>query len=270
MSSTPSRRVVKVIAVIFSSTVAALAPAQPVPALPSVAESVVVTANATPTEAADVASSVTVIGRDQIEASHLTSVLEVLRQVPGLEIVQAGGPGRAASVMLRGAASSHTLVLIDGVRVNSPATGGYDLADLRTDQVERERAIIEAQRAAQPWPPPEPGMARPSAHGAGAPGDEGAVEPDVELVALHDRELRPADGIPVRAGRVGRRLDGGVVLVQRPEPDPADRNTGIRACRSPPVCRVRSQSPGHQFRERKRIPRSQIFKPARGLLCCTR
>jgi vitamin B12 transporter len=105
--------------------------------LPRVAETVVVSANATPTEAEALASSITVIDAAEIDARKATSVLELLRTVPGLEVDQAGGPGRAASVFIRGAASSHTLVLIDGVRVNSPATGAYDLADLRSDQIER-------------------------------------------------------------------------------------------------------------------------------------
>lgn len=115
------------------------------PPLSGFTESVVVSANATPTDLADLGASVTVIDSSEIESRKVTSVLELLRTVPGLEVIQGGGPGRTATVMIRGAASSHTLVLLDGLRLNSPATGAYDLSDLRSDQIER----IEVLRGPQ-------------------------------------------------------------------------------------------------------------------------
>lgn len=119
-------------------------PAVPVSPL-HVGEDIVVTANAAPTEATAVGSSVTVLTREEIAARGTASVVELLRAVPGLEVVQGGGPGSAASVFLRGANSSHTLVLVDGVRVNTATTGAVDFADLRADEVER----IEVLRGPQ-------------------------------------------------------------------------------------------------------------------------
>jgi vitamin B12 transporter len=110
-----------------------------------VRESVLVTANLAPTESEAVGSSVTVVTRAEIQARGTTSLPELLRTVPGVEIVQGGGPGSAASVFLRGSNSSHTLVLVDGIRINTPTTGAVDLADLRVDQVER----IEVLRGPQ-------------------------------------------------------------------------------------------------------------------------
>ena len=104
---------------------------------PLFSEQIVVVATGTEARIESVGSSVTVVTRAQIEARGATSVLEVLRTVPGVEVVQGGGPGRVATVLIRGASSSQTLVLLDGVRLNSANTGAYDLADLRADQVER-------------------------------------------------------------------------------------------------------------------------------------
>lgn len=112
---------------------------QPGPSL--FTEQVVVSANLTAADRADVGSSVTVIGPAEIAARNKTSVLELLRTVAGLATVAAGGPGRASSVFIRGANSSHTLVLIDGVRVNSAGTGEYDFADLQVDQIERIEVV---------------------------------------------------------------------------------------------------------------------------------
>lgn len=124
---------------VLATLAAGVVVAQPVPpANPlQVSEEIVVTANAAPTEATAVGSSVTVLTRDEIAARGTASVVELLRAVPGLEVVQGGGPGSNASVFLRGSSSSHTLVLVDGVRLNTPTSGAVDLADLRADQVER-------------------------------------------------------------------------------------------------------------------------------------
>jgi vitamin B12 transporter len=105
--------------------------------LPPVQENVVVSASLAPEKAPAVSASVTVITRAQIEKSGRVSVLELLRDVPGVDVVQAGGPGKQTSVFLRGTNSTQTLVLVDGVRVNSPFFSGYDFSALSTQNVER-------------------------------------------------------------------------------------------------------------------------------------
>ncbi|HWC65292.1 MAG TPA: TonB-dependent receptor, partial [Thermoanaerobaculia bacterium] len=102
-----------------------------------VSENVVVSASLAPEIEPAVSSSVTVITRKQIERSGKTDVLELLREVPGVDVVQAGDAGKVTSVFLRGTNSTQTLVLIDGVRVNSPYFAGYDFSALSTQDVER-------------------------------------------------------------------------------------------------------------------------------------
>jgi vitamin B12 transporter len=120
--------------------VAQTSPAPP----PTFQEEMVVTANLVESPAEEVGSSVTVIGHDEIERRGVTSVLDLLRTVPGLEVAQGGGAGSVGSVFLRGANSNHTLILIDGVRVTS-TSGGFDFSGLRADNVER----IEVLRGPQ-------------------------------------------------------------------------------------------------------------------------
>ena len=103
----------------------------------SVSESVVVTATAAPQEQADLGAATTVITREQIEKRGLRTVAEALRTVPGLDLVQSGDTGAITSVLLRGSNSNHTLLLIDGVRMNSPYFAGYDFSTLTTENVER-------------------------------------------------------------------------------------------------------------------------------------
>ena len=44
------------------------------------------------------------ISREEMEQQGATTVAEVLRNVPGLQVVQSGSPGRVTSVFLRGGA----------------------------------------------------------------------------------------------------------------------------------------------------------------------
>ncbi len=102
-----------------------------------VSETVVVTATAFPEEQLQVGAATTVITRKRIEQGGFRTVLEVLRSVPGIDVVRSGSDGSVTSVFLRGSNSTHTLVLVDGARVNSPFFSGYDFSALTTENVER-------------------------------------------------------------------------------------------------------------------------------------
>lgn len=94
---------------------------------------------------ASVGSTVTVISREEIEARHAVSALDLLDRVPGIETGVTGGPGGNSSIFLRGGNANHTLVLVDGVRMNENTTGAFNLADLSADAIER----IEVLRGPQ-------------------------------------------------------------------------------------------------------------------------
>jgi vitamin B12 transporter len=82
-------------------------------------------------------SSATVITAKELAERQITTVGDALQSVVGVDVVRNGGPGGVTNVFLRGANSSQTLVLIDGVPVNNPTVGGFDFADLTTDNIER-------------------------------------------------------------------------------------------------------------------------------------
>ncbi len=99
----------------------------------------VVTATRVETPGREVASSVTVITAAELARTRRTTVLDALRDVVGLSVIQNGGPGATASVSIRGANNEHTLVLLDGVALNDPVnpSRSYDLAHMSLAQVER-------------------------------------------------------------------------------------------------------------------------------------
>jgi vitamin B12 transporter len=104
-------------------------------------EEVVVTATRTEVPAEQLSSSVTVIGREEIERKKAATIQELLRDVKGVDVHGFGGPGSQVDVRIRGGNPSHTLVLVDGVRVNSPTSGDFSFATLTTDSVERIEVV---------------------------------------------------------------------------------------------------------------------------------
>ena len=116
---------------------------------PALAEvpSIVVSPYYVPISIEQAGSAISVISRDQIEQSSATSVAGLLRTVPGVTVIESGGPGGTAEVRLRGGETGHTLVLIDGVRVNDPSTAHdeFDFSTISPDSIER----IEVLRGPQ-------------------------------------------------------------------------------------------------------------------------
>jgi len=85
----------------------------------------------------DVPSSITIITAKEIKEKQYTQVLNLLREELGMDVLQSGPLGGQTSVFLRGAGSSSTLVLVDGIQVNQNTTGAFNFANLSTDNIER-------------------------------------------------------------------------------------------------------------------------------------
>lgn len=107
---------------------------------------VVVTATRTEEAIEELGVSATVISSEEIRDRQATDVLELLRDVAGVTIVQSGARGALSELYFRGTESNHTLVLIDGVKVNE-AGGGFDWSTITTDNIERIEIIRGPQSA---------------------------------------------------------------------------------------------------------------------------
>ncbi|MGB5591809.1 MAG: TonB-dependent receptor [Gammaproteobacteria bacterium] len=108
---------------------------------------IVVTATRTAVASDHTLAPVTVIERAEIERSMAVSVAELLRFHGGIEVASNGGPGQVTSVFIRGAESDQTLVLIDGVRINSGTSGIAPIENISPNIVERIE-IVKGPRAA--------------------------------------------------------------------------------------------------------------------------
>jgi len=113
-----------------------LAPAPAAAQEPVTLEDLIVTVHRRPVPLRAISSHVSVLDGEALEAAGYTSLVDALRGVPGLAVVQSGSFGATASVFLRGGESDYVKVLIDGVEVNEPG-GRYDFANLPVEQIER-------------------------------------------------------------------------------------------------------------------------------------
>lgn len=108
---------------------------------------IVVTAGRTAQPLSRTGQSVTVLDQDRIEQTQSATVIDLLRNVPGVTVNSNGGVGTVSAVNIRGGDASQTAALIDGVKINDPASpgGGFNFGNLLTGNISR----IEILRGSQ-------------------------------------------------------------------------------------------------------------------------
>lgn len=107
----------------------------------------VYSAYATPVNQDQTASSVTVLTEKDFSERNATYVSDVLKTVPGVAMSANGGRGALTSLFLRGAESNHTVVIIDGVKMNPVNGGGFDFGGLSLSNIDRIEVLRGEQSA---------------------------------------------------------------------------------------------------------------------------
>jgi vitamin B12 transporter len=110
---------------------------------PSSLDTIVVTATRMPTPESQVASSITVVTADDIAATQTQTLPDVLKVIPGLNVVQVGGPGGQTSIFMRGTNSNHVKVFVDGIDVGDPSNsnGAFDFGQFLTQDIQRVEVL---------------------------------------------------------------------------------------------------------------------------------
>ena len=85
---------------------------------------VVVTATRTEIPIEGALADVTVIDSAALRDAGTASLPEVLRSAGGIEVSQTGGAGSVSGLFVRATRNSQSILLVDGVRVESPLSGG--------------------------------------------------------------------------------------------------------------------------------------------------
>lgn len=99
---------------------------RPAAAQQRIAETVIVTATASPVPFENLARDVTVLTREDIARIPALSAADLIRYVGGVEVWSRGPLGVQADFSLRGATFGQTLVLVNGMRINDVQSGHHN------------------------------------------------------------------------------------------------------------------------------------------------
>ena len=118
------------------------------PALPIDTDQIVITASRAPEEQSRTPASVTIFDRERIERLGEPLVPALLRLVPSAAISISGPAGSLADVRIRGAEANHTLLFIDGIKANDPATGDQPRFDLLNADLASRIEVVRGPQSA--------------------------------------------------------------------------------------------------------------------------
>ncbi len=107
---------------------------------------VVVSATRTPTSIEESGVSANVITASDMVLRQSPMIADLLREVPGMNIMSAGRRGAITGIFTRGAASTGTLFLLDGVPLNEPG-GQVNAANFSSAGLDRVEVVRGAESA---------------------------------------------------------------------------------------------------------------------------
>ncbi len=198
---------------------------------PFLLDTIIVGGGLTPIEAEQYGRSVTVVTAEDLERQQVRHAAEALRALPGVEVSQTGGVGGLTQVRIRGAEGNHTLVLIDGVEVNNPASGGYDFSNLLADDIERIE-VLRGPQSSVFGSNAIGGVINIITKSATEPGFHGTAEAEIgnEESGGAAASLRYADDRARLSLSAARRVTGGYDVSNTPGgDDDGDANTTLNA-----------------------------------------
>jgi len=103
---------------------------------------VIVTATRTTQIADESVAPVIVIDQQTLAQNPDADIADLLRMYAGIEISRYGGPGQNTSMFIRGANSNQTLVMIDGVKINSGTSGAAALQNIDLSMVDHIEVVM--------------------------------------------------------------------------------------------------------------------------------
>lgn len=109
---------------------------------------ITVTAERAPEKAEDAPASVSVIDAHRIERLGDALVSSLLRLTPSVSVATSGTAGSLTEIRIRGAENNHTLLFIDGIRANDPATGNQPRYELLNADLASRLEVVRGPQSA--------------------------------------------------------------------------------------------------------------------------
>lgn len=118
------------------------------PALPIDADQIVITASRAPESEADTPASVTIIDQDEIQSLDEPLVTNLLRLTPSAAVTTVGPSGSLTELRIRGSEANHTLLFVDGIKINDPASGDEPRFELLNADLASRIEVVRGPQSA--------------------------------------------------------------------------------------------------------------------------
>lgn len=111
--------------------------------------SIVVTADAVPASVEDSGKAFDILDQESLSRRNEIFLLESIRNLPGMQVQQIGGPGATARIVTRGLRTADTSILIDGFRFRDTTSTQGEAAGLLPDLLVVNADRFEACRGSE-------------------------------------------------------------------------------------------------------------------------
>ena len=109
-------------------------------------DSIVITASRLPGE--EESASATLINTERVERFAEPLLPALLRLAPSVAVAESGPAGSLTEVRIRGAETNHTLLFIDGIRANDPASGNIPRFELLNADILSRIEVVRGPQSA--------------------------------------------------------------------------------------------------------------------------
>ena len=117
-------------------------------AVPIDTDQIVITASRLPEKESDTPASVTIIDKERIVRLGEPLVPALLRLTPSAAVDISGPAGSETDVRIRGAEANHTLLFVDGIKINDPAAGDAPRFELLNADVASRIEVVRGPQSA--------------------------------------------------------------------------------------------------------------------------
>ena len=118
------------------------------PALPIDADQIVITASRAPETESQTPASATIIDQQRIDRLGEPLIPALLRLSPSVAVSTSGPAGSFTEVRIRGAEANHSLLFIDGIKINDPAAGDEPRFELLNADLASRIEIVRGPQSA--------------------------------------------------------------------------------------------------------------------------
>src|SRR5436309_5552122 len=118
------------------------------PVTPIDTDQIVITASRAPEQEARTPASVPIVDKKRVGRLGHPLVPSLLRLSPSIAVATSGPAGSLTEVRIRGAEANHTLLFVDGIKINDPASGDIPRFELLNADLASRIEVVRGPQSA--------------------------------------------------------------------------------------------------------------------------